>query len=189
MEEKRVYTKEDCKETGDEVNLDKKVVVIKEEALRGRAEYPLAFCIGGGRQSRSEGGTVKLVDLQSSTYFSMKRKDILGTLNPKFLPEHAKLQLSQIRRVSAGPPDERKEVYFGYCFLEDGRYSAGVWLNGALEAVEYAFMQKPYQHRVMLCDSDDFCVLEIVNGEVTFPQGETIRNGEVKAQYEDMHMT
>lgn len=35
-------------------------------------------------------------------------------------------------------------------------------------------MQKDYQHRVMVCDSDDFCVFEMVEGKLIYPTPEAL---------------
>lgn len=62
----------------------------------------------------------------------------------------------------AGAPDLRSHEpqYSGYCFLPDGRYTSGVWLCNAKDYIE---MQKDYQHRMMICDRDDFCVFEMID--------------------------
>ena len=62
--------------------------------------------------------------------------------------------------------------YSGYSFLRDGRYASGVWLCTEQEALDYVEMQKPYQHRIMLCDRNDFCVLEMENGRLLHPSQE-----------------
>lgn len=36
----------------------------------------------------------------------------------------------------------------------------------------YVEMQKPYQHRIMLCDRNDFCVWEVIDGEQIYPTKE-----------------
>ena len=33
-------------------------------------------------------------------------------------------------------------------------------------------LQKPYQYRVLICDRNDFAVMEIVEGQVLFPAPE-----------------
>lgn len=35
--------------------------------------------------------------------------------------------------------------------------------------MDYVEMQKPYQHRVLICDRDDFAVMEVVKEQVIFP--------------------
>ncbi|MFQ9704449.1 MAG: hypothetical protein ACLR0U_25395 [Enterocloster clostridioformis] len=53
--------------------------------------------------------------------------------------------------------------------MEDGRYAAGAWLCSPQEVMDYVEMQKPYQHRVLICDRDDFAVMEVVKEQVIFP--------------------
>ena len=36
-------------------------------------------------------------------------------------------------------------------------------------------MQKDYQHRVLICDRDDFAVLEIVEGKLVFPDEQALQ--------------
>ena len=73
--------------------------------------------------------------------------------------------------------------------LEDGRYAAGVWLCSEKEAMDYVEMQKPYQHKVMLCDRDDFCVMEVVAGKLVFPDEETLRKLQGQADGGSMELT
>jgi len=186
----QAYTKLDCEETGSSMRLTGKVVVLDDVCSKANGVCQVAFCLGGpGADASAKGGYVRLVDLMSSQRFHVKREGVLGVLRPGLLPEEARLQLSQIRPVSKGEADPDAELFSGYCFLEDGRYAAGVWLNGAKEAVDYAFMQKPYQYRVMICDGDDFCVLEIVKDEVLFPKEDRTRTHALKEMLGEMSMT
>ena len=36
-------------------------------------------------------------------------------------------------------------------------------------------MQKDYQHRVLICDRDDFAVMEIVEGKLVFPSEQDLQ--------------
>ena len=94
---------------------------------------------------------------------------MVGSLEPELLPDEAKLQLSQIRPVGAADLHHHEPEYSGYSFLEDGRYAAGAWLCSPQEVMDYVEMQKPYQHRVLICDRDDFAVMEVVKEQVIFP--------------------
>ena len=40
--------------------------------------------------------------------------------------------------------------------------------------MDYVEMQKPYQHRVILCDSNDFCVWEVRCGMQVYPPQEKL---------------
>ena len=100
---------------------------------------------------------------------------MVGVLKPELLSEHERLQLSQIRPAGALPLEEHEPRYSGYSFLPDGRYTTGVWLCSEKEVEDYVEMQLPYQHRIMICDRNDFCVLEIEEGTVLFPTAEDIK--------------
>lgn len=84
-------------------------------------------------------------------------------------------QTSAVPDPSFGAKDlEHSPEYSGYSFLPDGRYAAGVWLADPEEAWEYVMMQKDYQHRIMICDRDDFAVLEMQEGQMLFPDVQTL---------------
>ena len=38
----------------------------------------------------------------------------------------------------------------------------------------YVEMQKPYQHRVLICDRDDFAVMEVIDGKLIYPDEQTL---------------
>ena len=40
--------------------------------------------------------------------------------------------------------------------------------------MDYIEMQKPYQHRIMICDRNDFCVLELQEGRLLYPGEEAM---------------
>ena len=94
---------------------------------------------------------------------------MIGILKPELLGETARLQLSQIRPFGAKDLREHSPEYSGYSFLP-----AGVWLADPEEAWEYVMMQKDYQHRIMICDRDDFAVLEMQEGQMLFPDVQTL---------------
>lgn len=135
------------------------------------------------------GQAVSGVSLDNGEKTCFKRSQVLGVLKPHLLPEQAKLQLSQIRPIGAVPLQGHKPLYSGYSFLEDGRYAAGVWLCSEKEARDYVEMQKPYQHKVMLCDRDDFCVLEMVAGKLVFPDEAALRSMQGQADGGSMELT
>ena len=41
--------------------------------------------------------------------------------------------------------------------------------------MDYIKLQKMYQHRVLICDRDDFAVMEIVEGKLVFPDEQTLQ--------------
>lgn len=166
----RTFTREDCSQTGYGFSLKNKVVVLPQSVLPDGHPGQLFFCTGGnGANPNPIGRSVFLVSLSTGEPCRFFRSDVIGTLRPELLPEDEKLQLSQIRPGGAADLKNHEPQYSGYSFLEDGRYAAGVWLCSPEEVRDYVEMQKPYQHRVLICDRDNFSVMEIINGQVVFP--------------------
>ena len=171
----RTFTHEDCDQTGYGFSLTDKVVVLPQSVLPDDHPGQLFFCSGGnGANPNPIGRSVLLTSLSTGEVCRFFRSDVMGTLTPELLPEDAKLQFSQIRPSGALDLREHEPQYSGYSFLEDGRYAAGVWLCSQQEVMDYVEMQKPYQHRVLICDRNDFAVMEVVNGQVVFPAQEDI---------------
>ena len=48
-------------------------------------------------------------------------------------------------------------------------------MRGPEEVWSYARMQKDYQYRVLICDRDDFAVLEFVKGMLVFPDQQDLQ--------------
>ena len=175
MSDSRIYTDMDCVETGSGCSLTGKVVVLKESALEAGIGRQLYYCTGGnGANADALGKSVFLVNLKNGEFERCIRDHVLGVLRSELLPDEEKLQLSQIRPSGALPLENHEPQYSGYSFLEDGRYAAGVWLCNEKEAMEYVEMQKPYQHRIMLCDRNDFCVWEVRDGRQVYPTQEAL---------------
>lgn len=169
MERKSAYTSADCSATGSHCSIQGKVVVLSHD----NPERQLYFCLcGNGAGANPNGAAVFLVSLRTGEFALKNRSEVIGILKQELLPDSAKLQLSQIRPVGALDLKNHEPKYSGYSFLPDGRYASGVWLCTEQEALSYVEMQKPYQHRIMLCDRDDFCVLEMENGRLLHPSGE-----------------
>jgi hypothetical protein len=61
------------------------------------------------------------------------------------------------------------KMYKGYCFFENGTHTEAVHLKTEQEAVSYFALQKGLQHKVRIVDSDDYVILESVDGKITFP--------------------
>lgn len=178
MSEKTLFTLEDCLQTGYDISIDGKVIVLKASALPEslrEAKHQLYFCIGGnGSNPNPIGRSIFTVSLADGEKIRCNRSDVLGILKPELLPDHARLQLSQIRPSGALDLKSNEPQYSGYCFLPDGRYTSGVWLCNAKEVQDYIEMQKDYQHRVMICDRDDFCVFEMIEGNLIHPSPEAL---------------
>lgn len=171
----RTFTHEDCDQTGYGFSLKDKVVVLPQSVLPEDHPGQLFFCTGGnGADPTPIGRSVFLISLSTGEPCRFWRSDVFGTLKPELLPDDAKLQLSQIRPSKALDLSDHEPLYSGYSFLPDGRYAAGVWLCSPEEVRDYVEMQKPYQHRVLICDRDDFAVMEVIKGEIIFPSQEDI---------------
>ncbi len=170
MEEKERYDENDCVETGLSCSIKGKVVILNREALPPCSQNRLYYCLcGNGAGVNPTGRAVFLVSLRTGEFSLKNRNEVVGVLKPELLPDQAKLQLSQIRPVGALDLQNHEPKYSGYSFLPDGRYASGVWLYSEQEALDYVEMQRPYQHRIMICDREDFCVLEMESGKLLHP--------------------
>lgn len=193
MNEKQLrYGADDCAETGYAMPIGGKVIVIRPDVLPEDHPNQLFLCTGGfGANANPSGRSVFAVSLSTGEHCRWYRNDVVGTLKPELLPDEAKLYLSQIR--PNGARDVQDPEYSGYCYLEDGRYSAGVWLRDPKEAVEFMEMQAPYQYRVQITDRDDFTVMDMVRGELVYPTREEMeafrQDGGEQEQIGGMTMT
>ena len=184
MERRLTYTAADCSATGLSCGIQGKVVVISHDSQ----ERQLYFCLcGNGAGINPSGSAVFLVSLRTGEFALKNRSEVIGILNPELLPDSAKLQLSQIRPVGALDLKNHEPKYSGYSFLPDGRYASGVCTEQ--EALDYVEMQKPYQHRIMLCDRDDFCVLELQDDKLIHPTEKEMEAFQQNSQDGGMTMT
>lgn len=167
-----IYTRDDCAQTETDCSLKNKVVVLEQSALPADHSGQLFFCTGAS--VNPIGQSVFLVSLSTGEQQRFWYRDVIGILKPERLPEDAKLQLSQIRPEKTADLSAHEPKYSGYSFLPDGRYAAGVWLYSPQEVMDYVEMQKSYQHRVLICDRDDFAVMEVVDGQTIFPTKENM---------------
>lgn len=171
----REYTKNDCSQTGYGFPLKGKVVVLNKAALPPEHPGQLFLCTGGnGANQNPIGRSVFLVSLTNGESCRFWREDVTGTLKPELLPDEAKLMLSQIRPPGARDLAGSKPEFSGYSYLPDGRYAAGVCLCSLEEVLGYVEMQKPYQHRVQICDRDDFTVMEVIEGKLIYPDEQAL---------------
>ncbi len=186
MERNILYTEKHCSATGLGCSIQGKVVVISHDS----PERQLYFCLcGNGAGANPSGSAVFLVSLRTGEFALKNRSEVIGIVRPELLPDSAKLQLSQIRPVGALDLKNHEPKYSGYSFLPDGRYASGVWLCTEQEALNYVEMQKPYQHRIMLCDRDDFCVLELQDGKLIHPTEKEMEAFQQNSQDGGMTMT
>lgn len=190
MEVKAIYTAADCAETGYNCSLRGKVIVLSRQVLPEDYRNQLFFCSGGnGTNPNPIGRSVFLTSLSDGEQHRFYRSDVVGVLKPELLPDSAKLHLSQIRPLDALSLERNEPKYSGYSFLPDGRYAAGVWLCSEQEVMDYIELQKPYQHRIMICDRNDFCVLEIREGQLLYPNEEAMEAFQQEQQNGGMTMT
>lgn len=64
---------------------------------------------------------------------------------------------------------QSEETFLGYCYMVDETYPAPVHLRGIQSVKSYILLQLPLQHRVIICDEDDYRVFESLDGKVIFP--------------------
>lgn len=178
MSEKALFSQEDCLQTGYGMPISGKVILIHPSVLSEEyrdAKHQLYFCTGGfGSNPNPSGRSVFTVSLADGEQVRWNRSDVMGIAKSEILTDHARLQLSQIRPAGALELKSHEPLYSGYCFLPDGRYTSGVWLCSTKEVQDYIDMQKDYQHRVMICDRDDFCVFEMIDGKLIHPSPEAL---------------
>jgi hypothetical protein len=67
-----------------------------------------------------------------------------------------------------------EESFLGYCFFPNETYSNPVHLKDIDAVKQYISLQVPLQHRVKICDMDDCCVFESLNGKIIFPNEQMI---------------
>ena len=169
----RFFNQEDCSQVGWQIPMYRKVVVCPADKQEDSSCGQLFLCIEKDRpDGRERQAAIELISLSDGERYSGRCEDILGTLMPELLPDEAKLHLSQIRLHEGEDWEQKEPLFSGYSFLTDGRYAAGVWLYSLQEVMDYVELQKPYQYRVLICDRDDFAVMEIVEGQVLFPAPE-----------------
>lgn len=178
MSEKALFTQEDCLQTGYDMSINGKVVILKASTLSEEfreAKHQMYYCTGGfGSNPNPSGRSVFAISLADGEHVRWNRSDILGIAKPEILSHQARLQLSQVRPSGALDLKSHEPEYSGYCFLPDGRYTSGVWLCSPKEVKDYIEMQKDYQHKVMICDRDDFCVFEMIDGKLIHPSPEAL---------------
>lgn len=94
-------TKKDCIPITADDNINGKIVVIKQTALRQEyriSTHQLKLCTGGfGASPRSRGSACFCVDLYTGDSARFERSDILGTMTEAELPKWAELGLDQYR--------------------------------------------------------------------------------------------
>lgn len=134
----------------------------------------LFFCTNIQKTENPRHSIAHLVSLSTGEAWHCWNRDVVGVLRPELLGEKERLQLSQIRPFGALDLHGHSPEYSGYSFLPDGRYASGVWLANPEEVWSYVMMQKDYQYRILICDRDDFAVLEMLEGRMIFPDVQSL---------------
>ena len=84
-------------------------------------------------------------------------------------------KLSQIRPSGTLDLNQNEPQYSGYCFLPMGVTAPACGCCAAQREVrDYIEIQKPYQHHVLICDRDDFAVMEIMEGKLVYPDAQAL---------------
>jgi hypothetical protein len=184
MVKQATFSAADCLRISTDDQLINKVLVVNSESQQQGADNQLYFCRG------NEGELLYAVSLADGEIGTLKRSSILGILKPDLLPDSARLQLSQLRPVSSSESQSQASDYFGYCFLQDGRYASGVPLANVKDVMDFVEVQKGYQYRVLICDSEDFAVMETVDGKLVYPTEEMLDTfaARLEQQTEEMSM-
>lgn len=155
-------------------NFQNRVLVMAPETLKPeyRSERNQLWLGGAGFGCNPalSGTMVSAVCLSDGECAPWRRDNFLGVIRPEKLPDWARLALGSLQADAPGA-DERHE-FMGYSFLQNGAYGRGVPLRDVHEIKRYVERQQGYQHRVMICDRMDCCVLDIVDGKLIFPTQE-----------------
>jgi len=174
MENTKLFTIEDCvKDSRNKENYEAKIIIMRPEILKDeycdeRFQLWLGR-FGFGCDPSLRGRAVFATCLYDKENAEWRRENFLGIIRPEILPDWARLKLSQLKLCTSKNEYKEAPMYRGYSFLEDGRHDAGVGLYNGGEVIGYIELQKTYQHRIMICDRDDFCVFEMVKGKIIHP--------------------
>lgn len=168
------FTEKDCMQTEKEASIQNRVVVLPSKVLPEHYTGQLFFCTNIQKTENPRHSIAHLVSLSTGEAWHCWNRDVVGVLRPELLGEKERLQLSQIRPFGALDLHGHSPEYSGYSFLPDGRYASGVWLVNPEEVWSYVMMQKDYQYRILICDRDDFAVLEMLEGRMIFPDVQSL---------------
>lgn len=117
MEENKLFTPSDCQQTGYDLSIFGKVVILCVSSLpenKRSADHQLYFCTGGfGSKPNPSGRAVFAVSLDSGEQARWNRSDIMGIAKPEILTDRARLQLSQIRPSGALDLNSNEPQYSG----------------------------------------------------------------------------
>lgn len=175
----KIYTEKDCLKVGTLEEWKGKILVVKPEAVPKDTNGQLFLCMMEQEDYMQNRTQVPLIALSDHSYHLAEEKNIVGILKPEALSDEERLQLAQIPTGKKPDFNRNNPEFSGYCYLRNGRYNVGVWLRDADAVQQYIEVQKPYQHKIQICDRDDFTVLKIVEGELIYPMKQMIESGKM----------
>lgn len=150
-------------------NIKNKVLVIQAEDKNQNREQIIAVCAEKFFEAQSEKIPVyDIRDVRTGYVKECLREDIIGTIKPECLSKKDRLLLSKIKPVI----ENYKESlgFSAYCYLKDGRYCGPAYIHTMNELKAYVNLQMDYQYRVVICDRDDYIVLEMEDRSIKFPK-------------------
>lgn len=105
MEQTKLFTQEDCIETGYAMPIDGKVIVVGLSSLPKeyqKGERQLYYCVGGnGSRANPIGRSVFATSLYAGEKVCWFRSDVVGVIKPELLPDWAKEALEYIQSGSS----------------------------------------------------------------------------------------
>lgn len=155
------FTEKDCMQTEKEASIQNRVVVLPQRYYQSITQGSF-FCTNIQKTENPRHSIAHLVSLSTGRHGTAGTGMWLVCCGQNCWGEKERLQLSQIRPFGALDLHGHSPEYSGYSFLPDGRYASGVWLVNPEEVWSYVMMQKDYQYRILICDRDDFAVLEML---------------------------
>lgn len=105
---------------------------------------------------------------------SIRYDDVLGVLKKEFIPKQFKQDMA---RIPVNRTIERP-VYYGFAMDRQGYHPAGTPLADISDVEEYISLQKDIQHEIRITDTDDCLLLKMVEGELIFPDRETMERSQ-----------
>ena len=156
-------------------NYENRVIVMNPDVLKPQYRNEQGqLWLGGsgfGCDPSLNGRAVNATCLFDGEHAEWRRENFLGVIDPEALPEWARIKLGSMSLHRTYSTYE----YVGYSFLPDGMHGPGVHLRDVKSVAEYVELQSIYQHRVMICDAMDCCVLEIQERTLIFPSSDEAR--------------
>ena len=164
----RIYEENEYEAVTGEIN-NSQVLVIRGKEGQKNCLVRIAIYIEE-TALKVPGRRLNFLDIRTGRKFQADAENILGVLKPGSITEKDKLMLALIKPVTEETTEELG--FWGYCHLKNGTYLKPVRLDSERELRAYVSLQKNYQSRVMVCDDEDYIVLDIQDGRLAFPDME-----------------